>query len=185
MAVGKPQRAAYSDATNALATLGRDFNYWSQKLTDSSWQMCLAVIAGNWAYYGSIDAIMKSRWALISLALIFASLAAALLFSFVMSEAHRNAYYAAEDDWGAWQGRFERYQKGIEKRDPFPANRLIDRLGVFTRALKTTLPLIAGTILIIGALRSGLPASKVVASPNTTTNFYSFGSDVVQKAEKK
>lgn len=151
---GKPQRATYSNSAEALATLGRDYNYWSQKLTDSSWQMCLAVIAGNWAYYGSVTAVMKSAWALASLAVIFISLAAALLFSFIMSEIHRSAFYVAESDWNAWEQRFERYRNAIETRDPFPATKIIDRLGKSTRVIKAFLPLIAGALLVVGAFCS-------------------------------
>ncbi|MGH9353516.1 MAG: hypothetical protein ACRD2G_15375 [Terriglobia bacterium] len=151
---GKLQRDTYRTAAEALSTLGRDYNYWSQKLTDSSWQMCLAVIAGNWAYYGSVAAVMESAWALASLAVIFISLAVALLFSFIMSEIHRSAFYVAESDWSAWEQRFDHYRNAVKSRDPFPATRTIDRIGIFTRVIKTFLPLIAGLILVIGAICS-------------------------------
>ena len=155
MATNKPPRTTYRDAAEALSTLGADYTYWSQRLTDSSWQMCLAVIAGNWAYYGSIEAIMNSWWALASLAVIFLSLSIALLFSFIMSEVHRSAFYQAEADWGAWQQRFGNYCNSKHSRDPFPATRVIDRIGFFTRIAKTFLPLIAGFKLIVGAFSSG------------------------------
>jgi hypothetical protein len=114
--------------------------------------MCLAVIAGNWAYYGSIAAVMNSAWALASLATIFVSLATSLLASLIMSEMHRDAFYIAESNWDAWEYRFNRYRNAVEARDPFPATRTIDRLGVFTRIVKAFLPLVAGLMLVIGAL---------------------------------
>jgi hypothetical protein len=71
-----------------------------------------------------------------------------------MSEVHRSAFYRAEADWGAWQQRFENYCNSMESRDPFPATRTIDRIGLFTRIAKTFLPLIAGFILVVGAFSS-------------------------------
>jgi len=172
--VARAQRTTYHDARDALLSLGADYNYWSQRLTDSSWQMCLVVVAGNWAYYGSIEAVMSSWWALASLALIFISLAAALLFSFIMSEVHRKAFYHAEGDWAAWQRRFEDYQNAVETRDPFPATKVIDQLGLFTRIAKTFLPLAAGAILVVGALSSSPLKTRTVMVPTQHQVFNNF-----------
>jgi hypothetical protein len=133
--------------------------------------MCLAVIAGNRAYYGSIEAIMNSLWALASLAVIFLSLFIALLFSFIMSEVQRSAFYRAEADWGAWQQRFENYCNSMESRDPFPATRTIDRIGLFTRIAKTFLPLIAGFILVVGAFSSSPRTPQTNALQQSITLF--------------
>lgn len=169
--VTKPQRTTYRDAAEALSTLGADYTYWSQRLTDSSWQMCLAVIAGNWAYYGSIEAIMSSWWAEASLAVIFVSLAISLVFSFIMSEVHRSAFYRAEGDWKAWQQRFESYCNSDEIRDPFPATKIIDRIGFFTRIAKAFLPVIAGVILIVGVFSSSPPTPQPEAPQQSITVF--------------
>lgn len=152
---GDSARKTYPDAAEGLKVLGRDYNYWSQRVSDSSTQMSLAVIAGNWAYYGSIEVLLKSIWALTSIGIIFLSLTLALLASYTLTELHRNAFYNAENDWTVWEGRFKDFQAGLIPKDPWPATKTIDFLGVITRIAKTFLPLAAGLVLILGTVFGG------------------------------
>lgn len=157
-----PHRESYTGAGDGLKILAGDFNYWSQRLSDSSTQMSLAVIAGNWACYGSAQAVMRSGCALLSIGIIFSSLALTLFTSCWLSELHRRAYYQAENDWAAWESRFKKYRRGEIKNDPWPTTELIDCVTRVARYAKTALPLVAGAILVVGALH--LPKASTVSA---------------------
>lgn len=144
------ERNVYESPKDGLLSIGHDYYYWSTRLTDSSWQMCLAVVAGNWAAYGSLSGVMQSFFAIWSLGLIFFSLAFALAASLAMSEMHRRLHYSAEADWDAWTAKHAAYTAGTNPHDPWPSTRPIEVFGVVARILKTTVPLISGAVLIVG-----------------------------------
>jgi hypothetical protein len=54
--------ALYETPAAGARALVDAYQYWTGKLTDTSLQMSYAVIAANWAAFGSIDLILKNWW---------------------------------------------------------------------------------------------------------------------------
>jgi len=48
------QARLYASASDGLKQVRDDFLYWTGRLTDSSFQLSFALIAGNWAAFGSL-----------------------------------------------------------------------------------------------------------------------------------
>ena len=60
-----PARSAtlYATPGDGLKAVRDDYLYWTGRLTDSSPQLSFAVIAANWAVFGSVQALLNSPWA--------------------------------------------------------------------------------------------------------------------------
>lgn len=54
------RQVALSGAKEGLADVRTDFFYWTGKLTDSSFQLSLALIGANWAAFGSFAKIVNN-----------------------------------------------------------------------------------------------------------------------------
>jgi hypothetical protein len=141
----------YASPREALSAVQGDYLYWTGKLTDSSFQLSLAVIAANWAVFGSVRGILANAWARSSLFLVLLSLAAGVLGAKWMSELHRKRVEYAEQDLDRWD---REHAAALARRDPWPFTRMIELLGRWTRELKTWLPLAAGIAFIVALLTS-------------------------------
>jgi hypothetical protein len=64
----------YKSAHEALKVVHDDYLYWTGKLTDTSLQLGYAIIAANWAVFGSVDKILKNPWSKLSVALVIIGL---------------------------------------------------------------------------------------------------------------
>jgi hypothetical protein len=132
----------------ALEAVRSDFNYWSEKLTDTSLQLSFAVIAANWAVFGSVNKVLENDWAKYSLFLVLLSLGISLAGSKWMSELHRVRYEYAESDPARWEREFT---ASVGRRVAWPFTDDIERLGRILRLCKTWLPL-GGGVLFLAAL---------------------------------
>ena len=47
----------------ALKKVTSEFEYWSGKLTETSMQMCYALIGANWVVFGWLNGILNNVWA--------------------------------------------------------------------------------------------------------------------------
>ena len=145
----QPQRSKaslYSSASDGLRQVQQDFLYWTGRLTDSGFQLSLALIAGNWAAFGSLQKILNNSWAKWSLALVIATLALSLLGAYIMGHLHqRQIEYAAEDP-ARWE---EDCKRSFGKVDPWPYTDGIETLGRWTREVKTWLPLVSGVCFLV------------------------------------
>jgi hypothetical protein len=145
-AVTPPSTNLYTNATDGLKSVRDDYLYWTGKLTESSLQMSFAVIAANWAVFGSLQRVFSSCWAKTSLSLVVLCVASNLVGAKVMGELHKKrADYAAED-----LERWNRaYEASIGRRDPWPFTVGIEILGRVLREIRTWLPLLGGVAFFI------------------------------------
>lgn len=141
VASGSATGALYESAHEALEAVREDYSYWSGRLTDTSLQLSYAVIAANWAVFGSVDKIMKNPWSKLSVVLVVVGLGLGVAGAKWISELLRGRLDYAETDNMRWNAEF---QETAGKRDPWPFTGTIEFLGRAMREAKTWLPLAAG-----------------------------------------
>jgi hypothetical protein len=138
----------YGSPNKALEAVREDYLYWSGRLTDTSLQLSYAVIAANWAVFGSVDGILKSFWSKLSVALVIVGLGLSLAGAKWMSELHRKRIdYAANAP--RWAGEF---RDNTGKRSAWPFTSQIETLGRIFREAKTWLSLAAGLSFLVALL---------------------------------
>src|SRR5688572_17386289 len=116
----------YESPQAGLTAVAQWFGNWTQKLADSSLQLSYALIAANWAVFGSVDQVLRNLWSRASLFLVIAFLGVNLLATFIISELLRRQYSAAEKDPARWEDLFRR-TKGRDH--PWPSTSTIDGLS--------------------------------------------------------
>lgn len=141
----------YGNAGDGLKAVREDYLYWTGRLTDTSFQLSLAVIAANWAVFGSVPQLLDSTWAKTSLSLVVLSLGLSLLGAKCMGELHRKRIDYAAEDLDRWETECSR---ALGRRDPWPFTARIERLGRWMRELKTWLPVAAGAAFLTALLVS-------------------------------
>jgi hypothetical protein len=146
--IDKPR---YESSVHALQAVEEGFNYWSSRITESSFQMCVAIIAANWAVYPKINEIKHNPYALWSIMLVLATIAVSLISAWRMSEAHREQCERAEREPRTWNNEYAEFSS---KRHAWPFTDEIENLGWVVRGIKTFLPLLSGGIFIYGVLTS-------------------------------
>ena len=139
----------YKTPAEASQRVGNEFDYWSGKLTDSSLQMCYALIGANWVIFGSVGNILKSGCAKWSLLMVLLTLGANVVGSWWASEEHRSIFEFAEGHDKEWKEQFED-AKG--KRTAWPFTKRMEQVGFWLRQIKGSFPLISGVLLLIGAI---------------------------------
>jgi len=139
----------YESAGDGLREVRNDYQYWTEQVSALGPQMCYALIAANWAAFGTLQKILESPWARASIVLAIVGLGLGLLFAKLLAESHYRQVGRAYSDTAVWQAEFE---ASLEKRDPWPFTRTIEVLGRVQRELKTWLPLIGGVCLVVALL---------------------------------
>jgi hypothetical protein len=129
--------------------IGAEFDHWTGKLTDTSLQMCYALIGANWVVFGSVNNILKSNWAKFSLLMVMLTLMSNVLASWWASEQHRKRLEYAEADPLRWTTEFN---NAVGKRTPWPFTKTMERVGYWTRQIKGAFPIIGAILLMIGAI---------------------------------
>jgi hypothetical protein len=66
--------ALYTSSADGLKAIREDYLYWTGKLTDSSFQLSLGIVAANWAAFGSVQKILSNIWAKTSLGIVIVTL---------------------------------------------------------------------------------------------------------------
>src|SRR5262245_15947771 len=82
----------YQTAGEALKSINDQFDHWTGRLGESSFHLSLAVIAANWAVLGSLSALAKNKYSLLSIAVVMISLGTDLLGTHFMGELLRRRY---------------------------------------------------------------------------------------------
>jgi len=139
----------HETSRKALERVGSEFDHWSGKLTETSLQMCYALIGANWVVFGSVGGILNSGWAKLSLLMVMLTLSSNLIGSWWASEAHRKQFEYAEENPTRWESEFEE-AKG--KRTAWPFSDNMESVGRGMRRIKVSFPLIGGLLLVIGAV---------------------------------
>jgi hypothetical protein len=143
--------ALYANSSEGAKAVREDYLYWSGRLTDTSFQLSLAVIAANWAVFGSVQKLLGNAWAQTSLILVILSFALSVVGAKWMSELHRKQVDYAEQDLQRWDKECEA-SRG--QRDPWPFTWKIEHLGRCMRELKMWLTLGAGAAFVAALLVS-------------------------------
>jgi hypothetical protein len=139
----------YESPGEALKAVREDYLYWTEKLTDTSLQLSFAVIAANWAVFGSVDKLLSNFWSRLSLGLVISALLLTVFSAKWMGELHRRQVDHAESDLAQWDAEFK---ANAGKRVPWPFTIAIERLGRVMREMKAWLPLLAGMAFLIALL---------------------------------
>ena len=139
----------FETAASALGAVREDFHYWTGRLSDTSLQLSYAVIAANWAVFGSVERIGSEPLAELSVACVVVSLGLNVLGAKAMSELLRARVELAERNPGRWEDEFRR-TGGCA--DPWPYTSGIERLGRGMREMKTWLPVLAGVLFFLALL---------------------------------
>lgn len=154
-AVGSPDSAeagVHESPRKALEKVGFYFEGWTTKLTDTSVQMCYALIGANWVVFGSVGNILRNNYAKASLLFVMLTLGINMVGAWFLSESLRRRFEWAEGHDSEWTAEFNA-AKG--KRVPFPFTKAQERLPFWLRQVKGSLPLISAILLIIGAVDTG------------------------------
>lgn len=137
----------YASPAEAAKEVRTDYLYWTGKLTDSSFELSVALIAANWAVFG--ERLVQNVWAKLSIFLVLLGLAISLLGAKRMSELHRVRMDYSEEAPERWR---REYEAAHGQRVSWPFTDEIERLGFVLRLTKTWLPLAGGLLLLIGVL---------------------------------
>jgi hypothetical protein len=140
----------YSTPAVALEAVREDFLHWSEKLTDTSFQLSVALIAANWSVFGSLARVLENSWAKASLSLVVLGLGISLGGAKWMSEMLRHRYEYAEGDPVRWK---REHAASAGRRVSWPFTDDIEFLGRFLRESKTWLPIGGGVLFLIGLAR--------------------------------
>jgi hypothetical protein len=151
----------YSDASEALREVRKDFYYWSTKLTESSFALSLAVIAANWAVFGSLDKILNNRWSQCSIASVILALGLNLIGYKRLIDALRKQIRYAEADRARWETEF---QQSLTVANDWPYTAKITTIAQFHRACRMWLPLIGGLLFLIALFAASAPQPSAKAS---------------------
>jgi hypothetical protein len=146
-----PKGGLFADPAAALSDVRDYYKGWTGRLTDQSFQLSMALIAANWAVFGSLNHILGNLYSKLSIAVVVGGLWIGLLATWRMSEALRKRIDYAEADPAEWAKEFEKYRG---RSVPWPFTEGIDQLGIWLRRIKTFTP-IAGGILFFLALALG------------------------------
>jgi hypothetical protein len=141
--------ALYESPGEALKAVREDYLYWTEKLTDTSLQLSYAVIAANWAVFGSVDKLLSNFWSKLSIGLVVCALLLSVFSAKWMGELHRSQVDHAESDLARWDAEFN---ANAGKRVAWPFTNSIERLGRVTREMKAWLPLLSGVAFLIALL---------------------------------
>lgn len=136
-----PSGGGYETPQEALKSVASWFGSWTQALSERSVELSYALVAANWAVFGSKDKLLASSCAKLSLGLVVVFLGVNLILTRIMAEVLRRRFSYAEADPTRWVEEFER-TKGTP--DPWPSTTAIDGVARLLREARTWLPLGAG-----------------------------------------
>jgi hypothetical protein len=139
----------FSTPADALKKVSSEYEYWSGRLTETSLQMCYALIAANWVVFGSVNGILANVWAKASLLMVLLALAANIVGAWLLSEKLRERVEYGEEDGPRWQREFDEF---TSTSCPWPFTGLIEKIGRRMRMIKAGFTLVAGALLMIGAI---------------------------------
>jgi hypothetical protein len=144
-----PRTGLYATPEEALKKVSSEFEYWTGKLTETSLQMCYALIGANWVVFGSVNGILNSGWAKWSLVMVLLALATNVVGAWILSESLRDRISYGEGNAEEWALEFE-VNRG--KDVPWPFTDYIQNTGRYMRWIKAAFTLVSGLLLIIGAI---------------------------------
>ncbi|SPE27193.1 membrane hypothetical protein [Acidobacteriia bacterium SbA2] len=149
--IAVPAPVSYESPAEGYKKVQTEYEYWTGKLTDTSMQLSYALIAANWAVFGSANSVLHNRYSKWSIALVLFALGVNLFGSWLLGELHRARAVGAETRSSEWNLEWERYKGQTNPRWPF--TRSIIAVGRTMRYIKVWFPLIGGGLFLIALLR--------------------------------
>lgn len=150
---GSRKGGLFGDSTDALKAVRDDFLYWTGRLTDTTFQLSVAVIGANWAIFHSLREVRANCWATTSLILVILSLAVAVLGAKRMGELHAKQIKYAGADVPRWE---RECTEALGKDTPWPFTKEIQTFGRVVRELKMWLTLLAGAAFFVALLTASV-----------------------------
>ena len=141
----------YESSAEGYKKVRDEYEYWTGRLTDTSMQLSYAVIAANWAVFGSANLVLHNRYSKWSIALALSALGVNLFGSWLLGELHRARAVGAETRSSEWNLEWERYKDQTNPLWPF--TRSIIALASIMRPIKVWFPIIGGGLFLIALLR--------------------------------
>jgi hypothetical protein len=146
----------YANSGEASKKVSTVFEYWSTKLTETSLQMCYALIGANWLAFGSVNGILVNIWAKLSIMLVVLALSSNIVGAWLLSESVRRRMEYAEADIPRWEREFS---ETASKADPWPFTERIESIGKWMRWIKASFALAAGILFLIGVISKSTSAA--------------------------
>lgn len=112
--------------------------------------MSIALIAANWAVFGTLDRILDNLWSKGSIFLLVLNLVLNWVGAKLMSQKLCSQWEKAERSPEEWSRAWEEAERN---HSPWPFTSDIQALGRRLRACKLWLPLLAGLCFIVALLR--------------------------------
>lgn len=147
----------YGDAGAALRKICESFEYWTEKITESSFAATFAVIGANWAVFGSFRGIRANACSIWSVAVVLLGLALNLLGQWLLGEMLRRRVSYAEEDSVRWR---KEYEAAKGSATAWPSTPAIDNLAWGLRIIKTFLPLVGGALFISALFAADSPVAQ-------------------------
>ena len=88
----------YESPREATKAVCDNYQYWTVRLTDTSLQLSFAIIAANWAVFGSVASVLSRFWSELSVALVIIGLGLSLAGANWMGESLRRRIDYAESN---------------------------------------------------------------------------------------
>jgi hypothetical protein len=136
----------YEKASDGLKAVREDYHYWTEMLTKRSLELSVALIAANWAVFGSVERVLQNAWSKLSIIVLILGVAIGLFGAWRMGEMHRLLWTKAENDPEWWQREYEA-AAGTNKTWPFTSQ--IESFGDTLRKIKLAAPLLGGLLFIV------------------------------------
>ncbi len=146
MACTSTAGALYTSPNEALKGVQESYHYWTGKLTDTSLQLSYALLASNWAVFGSVNGILNSFWSKLSIASVIVGLVINVAGAKIIGELALDRINYAEADSSRWKAEFD---KNCGKRDPWPFTGRIETMACAMREARLWLPLAAGVFFLV------------------------------------
>jgi hypothetical protein len=142
-------KGLYASPEEALTKVTTEFEYWTGKLTETSLQMCYALIGANWVIFGSINGILHNPWARWSLVSVLLALGSNVIGAWILSELLRHRIVYGETNSVEWA---EQYKMAAGRDVAWPFTDAIQNIGKYMRWIKSVFTLASGLCLIAGAI---------------------------------
>lgn len=142
----------YESSSAALEAVNESYLYWTGNLTDTSFQLSIALLAANWAIFGSVNGMFGNQWSVVSVALVILGLALGVIGAKIIGEAARERIEYAESNAQRWNAEFN---ENLSSKGPWPFTTKIEISARALREVKLWFPLAAGISLLIGLVCHG------------------------------